>query len=268
MSLYVEQRGNPDGQPLVLLHGWGMSSAIWQQWLPMLEADFQVLLVDLPGLGRSGYDSDTPYSLDSLAQQILQHLDPLLTQPPIWLGWSLGGVIAAYIAAQYPERALGLITIATNPCFVQRPDWPEAMPWATFDSFQQALAVNPLKTLQRFTMLQAQGDPEPRQLLRTLKAVVAETSAASMLAPALALLAADYRLLFASLKLPRLFLFAAEDALVPVAVAQSDLLNDWALRIEHAGHLPFITAEPVVTKAVIKAVNEAVLVWTQGRLHG
>ena len=265
MSLYVEQVGNPEGQPLVLLHGWGMSSAIWESWLPMLEADFQILLVDLPGLGRSGYSSDQPYSLGRLAEQILQHLEPLLSRPAIWLGWSLGGVVAAHIVVHYPERALGLITIATNPCFVQRQDWPEAMPLETFTSFQEALEVNALKTLNRFAMLQSQGDPEPRQLLRTLKAIVADTSrTASMLAPSLALLAADYRPLFASLTLPRLFLFATEDALVPVAVVQSTLLNELALRIDHAGHLPFISAEPIVTMAVTGAVK----CWAQGLAHG
>lgn len=251
MSLYVEQRGNPDGLPLVLLHGWGMSGAIWQSWLPVLEQNFHVLVVDLPGLGRSTFDTDQPYHLDTLADLILQQLAPRLTQPAIWLGWSLGGVVAAHITQRYPERAAALVTISTNPCFVQRSDWSEAMPLATFDAFQCALEQNPVKTLNRFAMLQGQGDPEARNLLRTLKGIIAESSAAPRLAESLALLAEDYRPLFAQLQVPRLFLFAANDALVPVAVSLQPLLKRHAQLIDSAGHIPFISAEPAVTQAVI-----------------
>ncbi|MFT5721203.1 MAG: pimeloyl-[acyl-carrier protein] methyl ester esterase [Motiliproteus sp.] len=259
MSIYGALSGKPGAQPLVLLHGWGMTSDIWQSWLPALEADFQVLVVDLPGLGRSPFETAKPYSLDTLAEQILAYSQPRLQQPAIWLGWSLGGIVAAHISANYPECSRGLVTIATNPCFVQRPDWPEAMPPETFEAFQDALGTEPFKTLKRFAQLQGQGDPDPRQLLRTLRAVTAESlSSASKLEASLALLAADYRPLFAGLSLPRLFLYAAEDALVPVAVAQSALLRGHSLRIANAGHLPFITAEQAVTQAVMHWAKEGV----------
>ncbi|MEH6823102.1 MAG: alpha/beta fold hydrolase [Motiliproteus sp.] len=260
MSLCIEQRGNPDAQPLVLLHGWGMSGAIWESWLPVLEQDFHVLVVDLPGLGRSTFDTDQPYTLDTLTDLILQQLASRLTQPAIWLGWSLGGVVAAHIAQRYPERAAALITISTNPCFVQRADWPEAMPRATFDAFQRSLEQNPVKTLNRFAMLQVQGDPEARNLLRTLKGIIAESSATPRLAESLALLAEDYRPLFAGLKVPRLFLFAANDALVPAAVGVQSLVKKDAQLIDSAGHVAFITAEQAVTQAVVG--------WIQGQDSG
>lgn len=260
MSLHLEQQGTPGAQPLVLLHGWGMSSAIWQSWLPALESHFHVIVIDLPGLGRSSFAADESYSIDALAEQIWQHSRPLLPQPAIWLGWSLGGIVAAQIAAKHPACSRGLITVATNPCFVQRPDWPEAMALETFEAFQALLVTHPLKTLNRFAMLQGQGDPDPRNLLRTLKAVIAESlGGASKLEASLALLGADYRPLFAGLSLPRLFLYAAEDALVPAAVAHSSLLSEFSQRIDNAGHLPFITAEQAVTQAVTG--------WFQGLVH-
>ncbi|MFT6916704.1 MAG: pimeloyl-[acyl-carrier protein] methyl ester esterase [Motiliproteus sp.] len=257
MSLYGALSGKPGAQPLVLLHGWGMTSGIWQSWLPALEAEFQVLIIDLPGLGSSFFEGDKPYTLTALAEQILAYSQPLLQQQPaIWLGWSLGGIVAAQIADQYPEQAAGLVTIATNPCFVERPDWPEAMAPETFEAFQDALGTHTLKTLKRFAMLQGQGDPDPRQLLRSLKAVTAESlSSASRLEESLALLATDYRPLFAGLSLPRLFLYGTEDALVPAAVAHSTLLSAHSRLIANAGHLPFITAEHAVTDAVIQATR-------------
>ncbi|MEH6471468.1 MAG: alpha/beta fold hydrolase [Halopseudomonas sp.] len=257
MSLHIEQRGNPDAQPLVLLHGWGMSSDIWDSWLPSLEQDYRLLLVDLPGLGRSRFEIDQPYSLDALVEQIIGGIAPMLTQPALWLGWSLGGVVAAQIADRCPEQVEGLITISTTPCFVQRPGWPDAMPVETFEAFQYSLEQHPIKTLNRFAMLQGQGDPQARSLLRTLKAVIADASEQPLrLAESLALLAEDYRPLFAGLSVPRLFLFAENDALVPQAVASQPLLAQHAQWIEQAGHVPFISAEPAVTQIVNDWVKE------------
>lgn len=262
MSLYIEQLGNPDGQPLVLLHGWGMSSDIWHSWLPALTTDYRVLLVDLPGLGRSPFGTDSAdYSLDVVAQQIITATKPLLDKPALWLGWSLGGLVAAKIVASLDSSAAGLITIATNPCFVARDDWPEAMASETFELFQQSLQQAPLKTLNRFSALQGQGDSQARVLLRALKPVVAASAEqSSHLAQSLALLGDDQRPLFEQLALPWLALFGENDALVPAAVAKQPLLSPSALVIEGAGHVPFITA-PTTLTAHIKQ-------WLEGLPHG
>ncbi len=271
MSLHIEHHGNPDGQPLVLLHGWGLSSDIWHSWLPALESDYRLLLVDLPGLGRSGFnggqsipgqsDAGQTYHLDAVTDQIIEQLQPLLNRPAVWLGWSLGGLVAASIADKLtraaPTSIAGLITVATNPCFVQRTDWTEAMPNELFESFQQSLQSNPLKTLNRFSLLQGQGDPHARQLVKILKPIAAACAdQADHLAESLALLDGDYRDLFASLNLPRLFLFADNDALVPATVAQQPLLAERSLQLADAGHVPFITAETALTPLIKNWLQE------------
>jgi pimeloyl-[acyl-carrier protein] methyl ester esterase len=257
MSLHIELHGNPEAQPLVLLHGWGMTSAIWQSWLPQLENDYRLLLIDLPGLGSSPFDGDQ-YSVQAVVDQIAVQTESLFDQPAIWLGWSLGGVIAAQLAASYPQQAKALITIATNPCFVQREDWEQAMDTATFEGFQQALEQHPAKTLNRFAMLQVQGDPQAKALLRQLKQLLADTDSPSHLAESLALLADDYRPLFAGLEIPRLHLFGSADALVPVAVSQQPLLQAHSQVIEGSAHLPFISAEQATSQRVRRWLNEVV----------
>ena len=244
MNLYVEQLGNPDGPPVVLLHGWGMSSDIWHSWLPALTADYRVLLVDLPGLGRSPFSTDgADYNLGAVAQQIIAATEPLLDKPAVWIGWSLGGLVAAKIVTNLDSPAVGLITIATNPCFVACDDWPEAMASETFELFQQSLQQAPLKTLNRFSALQGQGDSQARVLLRALKPVVAASAEqSSHLAQSLALLGDDQRPLFEQLALPWLALFGENDALVPATVAKQPLLSASARVIEDVGHVPFITA--------------------------
>lgn len=120
MSLHVETRGE-SGAELVLLHGWGLASEIWEPLLPQLTEHYRLTLIDLPGLGRSP-------SLALMERE--QVVDALLARAPsraLWLGWSLGGSLALAAAARAPERVSGLMLLAATPCFVQRDAWPWAM---------------------------------------------------------------------------------------------------------------------------------------------
>ena len=58
-----------EGKDLVLLHGWGMNGAVWQQTAQRLSQHFHVHIVDLPGFGHSHQASFS--SLADLTQQVL-----------------------------------------------------------------------------------------------------------------------------------------------------------------------------------------------------
>jgi len=51
-SLYVERRGAGSGVPLVLIHGWGLDSTIWDYASRALGIRHPLVVWDLPGLGR------------------------------------------------------------------------------------------------------------------------------------------------------------------------------------------------------------------------
>ena len=67
----------------------------------------------------------------------------VLRQAPdkaIWLGWSLGGLVASQIALTHPERVLALVTVASSPCFSARDEWPGIKP-DVLAGFQQQLVM-------------------------------------------------------------------------------------------------------------------------------
>ena len=70
MSLYSQTTGN--GPDVVLLHGWGMNSDIWEDVIEELAGSYRITVVDLPGHGRSTNDIHNPddYTLEKLAKQI------------------------------------------------------------------------------------------------------------------------------------------------------------------------------------------------------
>ena len=112
-KLYKQTSG--EGPELVMLHGWSAHSGIWANLLPELTKHYQITLIDLPGHGRSPLIRD--YDIVTLAQTLVENTSKGAT----WLGWSLGGMIATYIAAIHPEHINTLITVATNPKYIAAP---------------------------------------------------------------------------------------------------------------------------------------------------
>lgn len=253
-TLHWEVTGSDRNPPLVLVHGWGVHSGVWDDWLPLLETRFQVTRLDIPGFGRSSLLPD-PYTLETLAEQLI----PCTPDRAIWLGWSLGGAVAAQMATANPDRVQGLFTLAHSPCFVAHPGWPAGMDRHTFEAFRQAVERNPAKTLQRFLMLQVQGDPSPKVRIGQLKRVLAQhpqNITREALLPALDLLGRDYRALHAELSVPRLHLFGERDGLVPV-VASAEWRDDQSdiEVIEGAAHVPFLSHPERVFDSLTRFAN-------------
>ncbi|SIS48166.1 pimeloyl-ACP methyl ester esterase BioH [Neptunomonas antarctica] len=270
MAIYHQSFGSTDNPELVLLHGWGMSSAIWQTLMSELTMSFYVTLIDLPGLGRSaGVDSvkrvEGTLSLDSIAEQVAA----VVKQPAYWLGWSLGGLIATQIAVQYPEKVKGLITVASNPCFVQKTDWPSAMERGVYAQFKEAVAVNPEKALMRFAMLQVQGSEAAKPLLKQIKAVLAESQPTHLL-ETLTLLENDIRERLSQLRCPVLHIYGAADQLVPVCIvsAVAELSSELSSKFspahqivcfESAGHLPFLSHPEAFMQSLLDFTRSAII---------
>ena len=247
MSLWSERRDNPGKPELVMLHSWGMSSAVWGAFADALSEHFSLILIDLPGLGNSK-DFPEPYTTDAVVE-LLRVNTP---DQAIWLGWSMGGQIATAFSDRYPEKVSKLITIASNPCFVERDDWLSAMAEETHAQFEQSLEANAAKTLIRFCMLQTQGAEKGKDTLKMLKALLADTDHA---APneSLSPLREDVRPRLARIEQPLLQLFGEKDLLVPAeaAVACEQITGQKTHTYSGAGHLPFISHQQEVLDDIL-----------------
>jgi pimeloyl-[acyl-carrier protein] methyl ester esterase len=234
--------------PVVLLHGWGLNSGVWQPLLELFNQDnkhnFQLITVDLPGFGRnSGVDIE-PYSLAN----ICHHLEQVIDQPAIYLGWSLGGLIATEMSLKYPEKVLALITVASSPYFVEQTknNWP-GIKESVLDSFHSQLAQDTAKTISGFLKIQAMGSPHIRQDLKLITHLVMAQALPNpkTLTDSLALLShCDLRQDLASITQPFLRLYGRNDSLVPKGVVTNikQLAPDSEQHIfEHASHAPFIS---------------------------
>ena len=199
-------------ESLLLLPGWGLGCAP----LAPLHA---ALREEMPGVAVT--IAPLPSLASANPHDWLDELNATLPQDA-WLGgWSLGGMLAAELAARRGARCRGLITLASNLCFVARATWPAAMPVETFAAFRQGCAADAGTTLKRFSVLCAQGAAQPRELSRQLLAAAPQTPSAELLAGLDVLVALDRRAALRGFTGPQLHLFAGQDALVPAAASHA-----------------------------------------------
>ncbi len=252
-SLYWQVSGQ--GPNLILLHGWGMNGAVWSQVAEKLRSQFRVHVVDLAGYGNSA--ACHADGLASLAELLLSHAP----QRAFWVGWSLGGLLASYIAVHHSERVDGLITVASSPRFAASDNWRGIKP-VVLQSFSQQLKQDFQLTIERFMALQTMGTPSAREDVKRLKQAVLSRPApqAAALQSGLNMLAnVDLRADMAQLTMPVLRLYGRLDGLVPVQVAtdMAQILPLSAQYIFHnSSHAPFITEEESFCNQLVKFCNK------------
>ncbi|MDP2143398.1 MAG: alpha/beta fold hydrolase [Gallionella sp.] len=268
MSLHVEVTGS--GEPLLLIHGWGMHGGMWGSVAERLAQDFRVIAVDLPGHGFSqntgaedvgwversdthrlseaggGYRCAQPTlqgSLDSIVDELSAQFD----EPLNLCGWSLGGQVAMRWAQRYPQQVSRLALVASTPCFVQRPGWDCAMAEATLAEFAVALEQNYALTLRRFLALQVRGSENERELLVSLRTALfsrGEPELAALQSGLNILRDCDLREALAEIDQPVLVIAGERDTLTPPQASRhiAERMPQARLTVlAGAAHAPFLS---------------------------
>lgn len=236
---------------LILLPGWGLGSSPMQPLADALRGLDPRLHVEIEPL---------PQLSSSNPADWLDELDANLPQDA-WLGgWSLGGMLAAELAARRGERCSGLLTLASNLRFVAEPSWPDAMAADTFAAFRQGCAMDAAITLKRFSLLCAQGAADARALSRQLLSAAPQLEPSVLLAGLDILAALDTRVALQAFVGPQLHLFAGQDALVPENTAQAllTLLPDVEIGlIDGVGHAFALERPHEIAMAIQAFLHEA-----------
>lgn len=243
MSLHCSQRGR--GESLVLLHGWGMNSAVWEGVAAQLEGLFTLTLIDLPGHGASEALVCAD-DVESILSEWLDAVDAVLPDRFYLCGWSLGGMLALAIQQRWPHRVQGVVLIASSPLFVAKSGWP-ALPDKNLQAFADDLLANTTVTLKQFFALQFMGVEGGRATMRGLWSAL--DSQGMVKEPALLqgltlLKTLDLRDAYRDLSVPRGVLLGGKDRLVPMALEKELQALNVECNVEcwlDAGHAPHVT---------------------------
>lgn len=249
MMLWHERQGS--GPDLVLVHGWGLHGGIWGDLPARLAKHFRVTTLDLPGHGRSR-EVISDLSLDAFTDRVAE----LCPGAAVWLGWSLGGLIALNAALRHPHKVAKLVLVGATPKFVQAPDWSHAMPAGMFADFASSLRQDYRATLLRFLSLHVGANETARTQLKHLRAemfVHGEPQPAALAAGLAILEQTDLRVRLADIQVPALVVHGSHDRLAPPAAGAylaAQLPQAHLLHLDGAGHAPFLSHAELFADAV------------------
>ena len=117
-----------DGPPLLLLHGSGPGVSGWANFrgnLPVLAREYTTYVLDFPGFGKSYSPDANPLAVGPAG--VLDFLDGMGLGPLPIIGNSMGGNVAARIAAEHPERVSRLLCIGGVGLSLLSPSPPEGI---------------------------------------------------------------------------------------------------------------------------------------------
>ncbi|MEK6788236.1 MAG: alpha/beta fold hydrolase [Pseudomonadota bacterium] len=97
------QGGNPAGEPVLLLHGFGATKENWLPLLPFLARHYHLYIPDLPGWGESQFNAEALYGPDHQVARLATWAQQILPASAHVVGSSMGGGIAGLLAARHPE---------------------------------------------------------------------------------------------------------------------------------------------------------------------
>ena len=106
--IHLEISGKADGPALIVHHALGACVDMWNPQLTVLEPHFRVIRIDMRGHGKSRAPQP-PYSIEDLADDVVQVMDEMAIAKSHYLGLSIGGMVGQALAVNHPGRLERLV---------------------------------------------------------------------------------------------------------------------------------------------------------------
>ncbi|KHJ50861.1 alpha/beta hydrolase [Vreelandella venusta] len=232
---------------LILLSGWGVDRRIWQTLSEHWPSPVEPSAIEWPGYGEAPA-LPTSTGLDALAERMA----PELPSDAVWVGWSLGGLLATALLDHLPPpKALLLLGIGQR-FYDDAKDG--GVTRGELACFQRAFRRDAMATWRHFLRWQCQGEPNAREAHRQLSGLLGDAPCAdsATLAQGLTWLATlDNRAHFAAPPCPIHLLAGTQDPLLPNRTRQQ------ASRLEDTGHCPMLSRPAQLAARLAEQATQA-----------
>ena len=236
LALHYRIDGDPDGAPVVFVNSLGTDFRLWDPILPLLPGGLKIVRFDKRGHGLSTCPGDK-YTMDELLDDTAGLMRALDIRDCLFVGLSIGGIIAQGLAAKHPELLRAMV-ISNTAAKIGTPEmWGERIDAARAGGVE-ALAD---AIMERWF---AQSTRSERGLeLEGWRNMLVRTPTDGYIGCSEAIAANDYSSSTARLTLPTLAIAGSEDGSTPpdVVRATADLIPGSRFEvIDNAGHLPCV----------------------------
>lgn len=251
MSVDLYHRDAGRGAPVVLLHAFPLSSAMWLAQRETLSAGHRMITPDLRGFGGSPLGADEP-SLDHMADDVAALLDAKGIERAVLGGLSMGGYVAMAVQRRHASRIAALVLADTTAA------GDSAGAAANRRRIAADLDADPKSSVLLDEVLPSLVGPttmDRRALVYgRVKALVASAPAPAAAWAERAMAARPSSLdVLASVRVPTLVVVGEEDKITPVgeAEAMTEAVSAAKLvRIPSCGHLSAVEAPETFSSAL------------------
>jgi 3-oxoadipate enol-lactonase len=248
VTLHYQVTG-PDGAPWVTLsHSIAADLGFWDAQVADLARGYRVLRYDTRGHGQSGVGV-TPYTLELLAEDVVELWDALGIQSSHFVGLSLGGMTGVVLGLDHADRVGKLVIanarLAADDAFTER--WDQRIALAESEGMGPiAEGAPPLW----FTEGYVAAHPD---VIAHVRAVIAATDPAGFAAAGRAIRAIDLHRRLSGLLPPTLFIAGAEDGACPAQGIEADhaaVAGSDYLALSPAAHISNLEQPAAFTRAM------------------
>lgn len=249
--LFCEDVGEGRKVPVVFLHGFPLSSEIWLPLQDTIAREFRFIAPDLRGFGRSDKPAG-PYTMDTLAEDVLGIADALGIGRFVLAGHSMGGYVALRIVARAPERVLVLLLVCTRA----EPDTEEGKARRR-QGIETIRTQGPLAFLDTYlpNLVGATTKATRPEVLDRLRGIATQVPDHVLVGCLEGMMERpDSRPLLSQIRVPALVVAGAEDGLIPPdharTMAEQIPLGRFAL-LQRCGHTPSLEAPQELVQVLL-----------------
>jgi 3-oxoadipate enol-lactonase len=254
VDLHYRLEGDPGGAPIVFANSLGTDFRLWDKILPLLPGGLRILRFDKRGHGLSSCPRGD-YTIDELVDDTANLMRALQIKDCLFVGLSIGGLIAQGLASRYPELVRAMVISNTGARIGNPEMWRERI--ATLrEQGIEAIADN---IMERWfaSDFHAQHALE----LQAWRNMLTRTPVDGYIGCSAAVAASDFNASTAQLTLPTLAIAGSEDGSTPPELLRATAALIPGSRfevIDNAGHLPCVEQAPEYARLLNEFIRETV----------
>jgi pimeloyl-ACP methyl ester carboxylesterase len=237
-NIHYVDGGNPSGTPVLFLHGFPFSHAMWRAQLEAVgEENFRAMAYDIRGHGQSDV-GDGQYTIESHVDDLVAFLDHMKISRVIVVGLSMGGYITLRALERHPDRFLAAVLCDTRS--EPDPDSGKVKRAVTMATVKKSGSEAFANDFVRAVFAQETFERNPKAI-ETIRTIISRTPPLSIAGTLLALAArTDTTPFLPSVAIPTLILVGEHDATTPPSASQSmkeKIPGSELYLVPHAAHM-------------------------------
>ena len=265
-TVHIRDEGNPDGDVLILLHGFGMSLHVWEKWVAELGDTYRLVSFDWPGHGLSTPVRDNDYSRNAMTRYLTNVLDWMNIDKFVLVGHAMGGGIAMNYIVDNPKKVQALVLIGASGLKIDRSDEaPRIMKLTKYPGMSTALRyITPYETLKN-TVIRTYGSESfvNKELVDRYYELMVNSTNREIYIKQIKQMLLDEPLdaHIGRLNHPTLLIWGEEDEIVGIKYAKrlrSIILSARLVSYQGVGHLPMDMLPKVTAKDLTNFLNSEV----------